>query len=44
MWEAERAWKDRLRAVTFADLAASLERDLPADLRAATTAWVAARS
>jgi Rrf2 family protein len=44
MWEAEAAWRDKLRAVTLADLAATLERDVPADIWAATGAWVAARS
>jgi Rrf2 family protein len=43
MWDAEQAWRDRLRAVTFADLASTLEQDIPADLWAATGAWVAAR-
>jgi Rrf2 family protein len=44
MWDAEQAWRDSLRAVTLADLAVTLERDVPADLWAATGAWVAARS
>lgn len=44
MWEAEAAWRDKLRSVSLADLGATIEKDVPADLREATAAWVAARS
>lgn len=44
MWEAEAAWRDRLKAVSLADLGATIEREVPQELRAATSAWVAERS
>ncbi len=44
MWEAEAAWRDRLKAVSLADLGATIEREVPQGLRAATSAWVAERS
>ena len=43
MWAAEQAWRDKLRAVSFADLYGTLERDVPADIWAGSRAWVAAR-
>ena len=44
MWQADQAWRERLGAVTFADLAETLEKDIPPDLWAATGDWVAART
>lgn len=44
MWAAENAWRERLRAVTFADLAADLEKDIIPSVREATRAWVEART
>lgn len=44
MWEADEAWRARLRGVTLADLLATLERDLPAELRSRTAEWVMLRT
>lgn len=44
MWDADQAWRDRLAAVSLADLAATLEADLDPDLWAATARWVAQRA
>lgn len=43
MWDAENAWRAKLRAVSLADLSKTLETDIPADIAAATNAWVQAR-
>jgi Rrf2 family protein len=40
MWDADRAWRDRLRAVTLADLGKTLESDLSPALRRRAAAWV----
>lgn len=44
MWEAETAWRDKLRSVTLADLATTVSHEVPEDLLHATAEWVAARS
>jgi Rrf2 family protein len=44
MWEAEAAWRASLAAVTLADLGEMIQTDVPAELLAATGAWVQARS
>lgn len=44
MREADQAWRASLRGVRLADLMATLERDIPADLRRKTRDWIAARS
>jgi Rrf2 family protein len=41
MWQAEAAWRDKLSAMSLADLAATLEQDVAPDLMQATAAWVA---
>lgn len=43
MWEAEDAWRDRLRAARLSDLVASLQDELPEKLRADTDRWFADR-
>jgi Rrf2 family protein len=44
MWAADRAWRDSLNGTTLADLARTLEKDIPAALRKKTAEWVMARS
>ena len=44
MWEAEDAWRERLRGVTIAKLVTQVAEDVTADLMQATAAWVAERS
>ena len=44
MWAADQAWRKSLRGVTLADLARTLEKDIPAALWKQTTAWVMERS
>jgi Rrf2 family protein len=40
MWEADRAWRDCLRAVSLARLMKTLEMDLPAGLLRRGKAWI----
>jgi Rrf2 family protein len=40
MWEADRAWRDRLKAVSLADLGQTLETELPPGLRRRAAAWL----
>jgi Rrf2 family protein len=40
MWEADRAWRDRLRAVSLADLLKLLGTDLPPALLRRGAAWI----
>jgi hypothetical protein len=40
MWQADRAWRDALRAVSLADLLKTLETDLPAALLRRGAAWI----
>jgi Rrf2 family protein len=44
MWDADRAWRDSLRAVTLADLHKSLESHLPASVRRRAAAWLNSHS
>jgi Rrf2 family protein len=44
MWAADRAWRATLAGVDLAGLGATLERDLPSELRASTQQWVIART
>ncbi|ODN70233.1 RrF2 family transcriptional regulator [Methylobrevis pamukkalensis] len=44
MWEADEAWRERLRATTLADLAAMLGAEIPAETLRKVAAWVGARS
>ena len=44
MWEADRAWRDALRAVSLADLLKTLETDLPAGLLRRGKSWIDAHS
>ncbi len=44
MWDADRAWRDRLAAVTLADLARTLENDLPPELVERMAAWIGERT
>ncbi len=43
MWDAENAWRGKLRAVSLADLAETVKTEIPADIGLATDAWVQAR-
>jgi Rrf2 family protein len=40
MWAADQAWRKSLRGVTLADLAKTLEKDIPAVLWRKTASWV----
>jgi Rrf2 family protein len=40
MWDADRAWRDALRAVTLADLGKTLETELPAAVLRRGAAWL----
>ena len=40
MWQADRAWRDALRAVSLADLLKTLGTDLPAALLRRGAAWI----
>jgi Rrf2 family protein len=44
MWQADRAWRDALRAVSLADLLKTLETDLPAGLLRRGKTWIDAHS
>lgn len=44
MWAADEAWRKSLRGVTLADLARTLEKDIPPALWKKTSQWVAART
>ena len=44
MWEADAAWRKSLRGVRLSDLAKTLEKDLPPELREKIAAWALARS
>lgn len=44
MWAADEAWRKSLRGVTLADLARTLEKDIPPALWKKTGQWVAART
>jgi len=44
MWDADRAWRDSLRAVSLADLAKTLAVNLPAGVRRRAAAWVGEHS
>jgi len=44
MWNADRAWRDSLRAVRLSELLASLDHEIEPDLRRRTHDWVLARS
>jgi Rrf2 family protein len=44
MWDADRAWRDRLRATSLADLYKTLEQDVPARILKRTRDWVEERS
>jgi len=40
MWDADRAWRDSLRAVRLSDLLKTLEKDIPSSVMKRTLAWV----
>jgi Rrf2 family protein len=40
MWDADRAWRDRLRATALSDLLTTLEKDVPARILKKTRDWV----
>lgn len=40
MWGADRAWREALRAVSLADLARTLEANLPQAVRRRAAAWI----
>lgn len=44
MWEADEAWRQKLRSVTLADLGETLARETPAKLWKDTFKWVADRA
>jgi Rrf2 family protein len=44
MWEADRAWRDRLRRVSLVDLLKTLETDLPPGLLRRGQEWIDAHS
>lgn len=44
MWEADEAWRAHLRAVTIADVGATLKDEAPAEVLEATVEWVIERS
>jgi hypothetical protein len=44
MWEADQAWRDRLRSARLSDLLEMLQQDIPVDLLKRTGAWISERS
>jgi Rrf2 family protein len=44
MWDADEAWRDKLRKMTLADLAKTVQRTVSADLLEKTQEWVIQRS
>ena len=44
MWDAEEAWRAKLRGMTLAMLLKQLQRDVPADQLAKTAEWVQIRT
>jgi Rrf2 family protein len=44
MWEADAAWRKKLRSVRLSDLAQTLVEDVPADILKKSAAWVLART
>jgi Rrf2 family protein len=44
MWDADKAWRGKLRQVTLADLAKTVQRTVAADVLESTSQWVAERS
>jgi Rrf2 family protein len=44
MWEADEAWRAKLRGVKLADLAVTLARDVPVKLMRTSMEWVMARA
>jgi Rrf2 family protein len=44
MWDADEAWRDKLRNTTLADLAKTVQRTVSADLLEKTQEWVMQRS
>lgn len=44
MWEADEAWRSKLRSVTLASLVDTLAKDVPADLWKKSFEWVMART
>jgi hypothetical protein len=44
MWEADEAWREKLRSVTLANLGRMLVRETPAKLWKDTFAWVLDRA
>ncbi|MDB5550430.1 MAG: transcriptional regulator, BadM/Rrf2 family [Rhizobium sp.] len=44
MWEADEAWRTRLRSVTLADLGQELAKDIPPQIWNGTMEWVSQRA
>jgi len=44
MWEADRAWREKLASVRMSDLVAGLVEDIPADQLAKNAAWLMERT
>ena len=44
MWEADEAWRQKLRSVSFSDLIETLARDIPPDLWKNSSEWVLERA
>jgi Rrf2 family protein len=44
MWDADEAWRGKLRAVRLSDLVDDLAKDIPPDLLAASSRWISDRA
>ena len=44
MWEADEAWRTRLRSVRLSDLVTTLAQDIPAELYQKSFEWILART
>jgi len=43
MWDADRAWRDKLKSVTLADLGRSVAQDVPSDILLGGMQWILER-
>ena len=44
MWEADEAWRSKLRSVRLSDLAETLSQEIPSDIWGKTFEWVLDRA
>jgi Rrf2 family protein len=44
MWDADEAWRAKLRSVKLSDLMKTMQQDIPADVMAKTAEWVMLRT